>query len=163
MKNSSKNQSVRPVPEGYRTVTPYLVVDNAAALIEFIERAFGGKLMFKMGREEDHRIMHAVVTIGDSSIMLADTMEGMPVYNGMLYLYLDNVDETYKKAIEAKATPVREPKTEFYGDRSGAVKDEWGNTWWIATHVEDVNDEELQRRAKEMSAERQKEKELHAH
>ncbi len=149
MEKTNKSKSVRPVPEGYHTITPYLVSDNATELIHFIEQAFGGKLMFKM-LHDNGRVMHAVITIGDSTIMISDTMEGMQTQTAMLYLYLENADETYKKALNSKATSVREPKTEFYGDRAGAVKDPSGNIWWIATHVEDVSDEELRRRSREL-------------
>ena len=153
-KNTKK--AVKPVPEGLHTVTPYLVCDNAAALIQFIENAFNGKKSFEMKRD-DNRIMHATVSIGDSTIMISDTMEGVNAVTGMLYLYLDNVDEVYAKAIKAKAAKVREPQTEFYGDRAGAVRDEWGNIWWIATHVEDVDEKELERRAKAVQKERKDE------
>jgi PhnB protein len=162
MEKSISKKSVRPIPEGQHSVTAYLVADNASGLISFIERVFGGKLMFKMKRDEDNRIMHAVVSVGDSNIMISDTMEGMSPHNAMLYLYLDNADDVYKKAIDANATSVRELKTEFYGDRTGAVKDEWGNTWWIATHVEDVSDEELKVRAKKMQDEHKTQEQVHA-
>lgn len=157
----TKKGKVSAVPEGFSTVTPYLVSDNAAGLIEFIEQAFNGKVNFKM-MGDDNRIMHAAVAIGNSTIMLSDTMEGMSAQTAMLYLYLDNVDEVYKKALNAKATSIREPKDEFYGDRTGAVKDPTGNTWWIATHVEDVDDEELRRRSEEMTKQRKEQHEVHA-
>ena len=149
MEKTSKNKSVRAVPQGYHTVTPYLLANNAAGLIEFMEKAFDAKMAYKM-LHDDKSILHAAVTIGDSTIMLADSMEGHPAQQGMLYLYLENVDEVFQKALRAKATSVREVQDEFYGDRAGAVKDPWGNTWWISTHVEDVSDEELEKRAKEM-------------
>lgn len=162
-KTPKKNKSVQAVPEGFHTVTPYLVVEDARKFIDFVKRAFNGKETFVHERE-DGKIMHATVKIGDSTIMLGDTMEGMeqPV-NGMLYLYVDDVDKLYKQAITAKATPDREPKTEFYGDRAGCVKDAWGNTWWISTHVEDVEPDELERRSKEMQRERKEHRqEAHA-
>jgi PhnB protein len=148
MEKTSKSKSARAVPEGYHTVTPYLISDDAAGLIRFIEQAFDGKVTSKTMRD-DNRIMHATISIGNSTIMISDTMEGMPPHTAMLYLYLENADETYKKAIKAKATSISEPKTEFYGDRAAAVKDASGNTWWMATHVEDVSEDELQRRSKE--------------
>jgi PhnB protein len=95
--------------------------------------------------------------------MVSDTMEGMEPHTAMLYLYLEDADAVFKKAVGAKATSVQEPKTEFYGDRAGAVKDEWGNVWWIATHVEDVDPEELDRRVKEVFKEQKnKGAEVHA-
>jgi PhnB protein len=161
-KKPNKNKSVRAVPEGLQTVTPYLVVDNAANLIEFIKNAFDGELTF-ITKGDDNRIMHATVTIGTSTIMISDTMEGMEAHTAMLYLYLEDSDAVFKKAIQAKASSVREPKTEFYGDRAGAVKDQWGNVWWIATHVEDVGPEELEKRAQEARKEEKKKRtEVHA-
>ena len=157
----NKSKSVRAVPEGLQTVTPYLVVDNAARLIEFMRNAFDGKVSF-ITKRDDNKIMHATVSIGSSTIMIADTMEGMEPHTAMLYLYLEDADKVFKKAIDSRATSVQEPKTEFYGDRAGAVKDEWGNVWWIATHVEDVAPEELDRRTKEALKERKvKETEVH--
>ena len=150
-----KSKNVSAVPEGLQTVTPYLVVDNAAGLIEFMKNAFDGKVS-SIHKRDDNKIMHATVTIGSSTIMIADTMEGMEPQTAMLYLYLEDTDGVFKKAIKAKATSVQEPKTEFYGDRAGAVKDEWGNVWWIATHVEDVSPEELDRRSKEFRTEEKK-------
>jgi uncharacterized glyoxalase superfamily protein PhnB len=162
MEKTSKSKSVRAVPEGYHTVTPYLIVDDAKGLIEFIKNAFDGKLTFQMDRD-DNKIMHATVSIGDSTVMISDTMEGMEAQTSMLYLYLENVDSVFRKAVQAKATTVHEPKTEFYGDRAGAVKDPWGNVWWMATHVEDVDQKELERRAEKVMKERkEKGSEVHA-
>jgi len=158
----TKSKSVRAVPEGLETVTPYLIVDNAAKLIEFMKDAFDGRVSFISNRD-DKKIMHATVSIGTSTIMIADTMEGMKPHTAMLYLYLEDVDGVFKKAIAANATSVQEPKTEFYGDRAGAVKDEWGNVWWIATHVEDVDPAELDRRSKQVLKEQKsKRSEVHA-
>lgn len=158
----TRSKSVRAVPEGFQTVTPYLVVDNAARLIEFIENAFDGSVSF-ISKMDDNKIMHATVSIGTSTIMISDTMEGMQPHTAMLYLYLEDADTVFKKAIDAKGTSVQEPRTEFYGDRAGAVKDEWGNVWWIATHVEDVDPEELDRRLKAVLQEQKnKGPEVHA-
>lgn len=152
MEKATKDKSVRAVPEGCQTVTPYLVVDNAQGLLEFIKNAFDGNVTFVTKRDDD-KIMHSTVTIGDSTLMISDTMEGMEAHTAMLYLYLENVDAVFQKAVKAKATSVREPMTEFYGDRAGAVKDEWGNIWWIATHVEDVDPQELERRTQKVMKE----------
>jgi len=162
MEKPAKNKSVRAVPEGYHTVTPYLVVENAQGLLDFIENAFDGSATF-VSKSDDGRIMHATVTIGDSIVMVSDTMEQMQPQASMLYLYLEDVDSVFQKALKAKATAIREPQTEFYGDRSGAVKDQWGNMWWIATHVEDVDPEEMERRTKEVMKERKQQSgEVHA-
>jgi PhnB protein len=162
MEKATKKKSVRAVPEGYHTVTPYLVVDNAQGLIEFIKNAFDGKQNF-IAKRDDGGIMHAAVSIGDSTLMISDTMEGMEAQTSMLYLYLEDVDAVFRRAVQAKATSVREPATEFYGDRAGAVKDQWGNMWWIATHVEDVEEQELKRRSEQFMKERkEKGDEIHA-
>jgi PhnB protein len=159
---TSSSKSVRAVPEGFHTVTAYLIVDGAAKLIEFINQAFDGKTTFITKMEND-RVMHATVQVGNSLIMISDTMEGMEPQTAMLYLYLDDADATFKKAIAAKATALQEPRDEFYGDRAGAVKDAFGNIWWIATHIEDVDNTEMERRAKEFLKERkEKGDEVHA-
>jgi PhnB protein len=151
MENQSKNQkskSVKAVPEGMHSVTPYLVVDGANDLIQFIERSFGGKTMSIM-KTKDGRVMHASVQIGDSQIMVSDSTEKYSAGASRLYLYVDDVDLIYQNAINANGISMREPIDEFYGDRSAGIKDAWGNEWWIATHVEDVDDEEMEKRAKE--------------
>jgi uncharacterized glyoxalase superfamily protein PhnB len=150
MENQKKNQkskSVKAIPEGMQSVTPYLVVDGANDLIRFIEQSFNGKQLSIM-KTKDGRVMHAAVQIGSSQIMVSDSTDKYPAASSRLYLYVENVDDTFKKAINAKGTSLREPTDEFYGDRSGGIKDSWGNEWWIATHVEDVDDEEIAKRAK---------------
>src|SRR5690349_10161086 len=142
-----RTKKVQAVPEGMRTVTPYLLVDDAEGLIKFLKNAFGAELTYKMKAEG--KIMHATVKIGDSVMMLSDVPEPYAPTTCQLYLYVEEVDKVYKRAVKAGAAEIREPLTEFYGDRSGAVKDSWGNTWWIATHVEDVSEEEVKRREKE--------------
>jgi uncharacterized glyoxalase superfamily protein PhnB len=142
---------VKAIPEGMHTVTPFLVVDGANELIRFIEQSFDGKVTSIMKTKEG-RVMHAGVQIGDSQIMVTDSTEKYRRCYTRLYLYVDDVDATYNNAIKAKGTSLREPTDEFYGDRSSGVKDAWGNEWWIATHVEDVDDEEMEKRAKEFSA-----------
>jgi PhnB protein len=159
MKKTNKTKSVRTVPEGLHTVTPYLVADNAIDFIEFLKRAFDGKETF-MHKTRDGKIMHSTVSIGNSTLMITDTMEGMPSQPGMFYMYLENVDDVFQRALNAKATTVREVRDEFYGDRAGAVKDKWGNVWWIATHVEDVSPDELERRSKDMQEQREHEPHL---
>ncbi len=141
------DRSTSPVPKGFHNVTPYLVVDGAAELIEFLQRAFDAKQTFRMD-DDNGRITHATVTIGDSALMISDTMDGMSPQNAMLYLYLDHVDDVFARAVNANAAVAQELKDQFYGDRTGAVKDRWGNTWWIATHVEEVDPAELKARAK---------------
>lgn len=152
-KKNRKN--VDAIPEGFHSVTPFLIVDNAKKFIEFIKSAFGAEVNFLL-EEENKMVQHAAVKIGNSIIMLADSMEGMPPETSMLFVYVDDMDAVYKKAVQAGAKPIREPLDEFYGDRAGCVKDDWGNTWWVATHIEDVDEEELKRRSKKMAAEHRK-------
>ncbi|MFZ6009831.1 MAG: VOC family protein [Bacteroidota bacterium] len=152
MEKSKK--AVRAVPEGFHTVTPYLVVDNATKFMEFIQKAFNGKITYVMKQPDDQKVMHATVQIGDSTIMLSDAMEGHPAQTAILYLYVNNADELFDKATQAKATVVQKMEDQFYGDHVGAVKDEWGNVWWIGKHVEDVEEKELERRAKIVQKER---------
>lgn len=143
----------KSVPKGLHTVTPYLIVDGADELIEFLKNAFGGELTF-IHRGDDNYVTHATVEIGDSTIMIGDTMKEMKPQTAMLYLYVDDVDAVFRQAVNANATVEREVRNEFYGDRGGAVKDKWGNTWWIATHIEDVGKEELERRGREARKQR---------
>lgn len=137
--------AVQPIPEGYHTITPYLIVDGADGVIEFMRRAFGAEEMFRMPRP-DGGLWHGEVRIGDSRLMIADTSPEFPAQPGALYLYVEDVDATYARVLEAGATSVMEPADQFYGDRHGGVRDHAGNNWWIATHVEDVPPEEMERR-----------------
>jgi PhnB protein len=139
-----------PVPSGYATVTPYLCVADAAKLIEFLKQAFDAQLLFKMDGPGG-RIMHAEMTIGDSRIMLGQPAPGQETH-AMIHLYLPDTDAFYARAIAAGATSVREPADQFYGDRSAGVRDPFGNQWYIATHVEDVSEEEMGRRMAAMKA-----------
>jgi PhnB protein len=143
-KNVSAQKPVKPIPEGYHTVTPFLIVNNASMLIEFIKRAFDGEVTSVM--KESEKVMHATVKIGDSIIMLSDASEKFAPMPSMLYLYVDDVDAVYEKALKAKGISLREPINEFYGDRSAGIKDAWDNQWWMATHVEDVSNEEMEKR-----------------
>ena len=136
---------VRHIPQGYHSVTPYLIVDGASKLIEFTKKAFNAEQRdFVPGA--DGKIAHAEVKIGDSIVMLADSSPQYKSIPSMLYVYVEDVDSVYKKALAAGGTSVEEPNTKFYGDRNAAVRDEFGNHWGIATHVEDVPPDEMQRR-----------------
>ena len=123
-----------PIPNGYHTITPYLVVTEPAALIDFIVQAFGGRERMRMAGP-DGRITHAEVTIGDSVLMLGGASDAVAVFPGMIHLYLDDVDAFYRRAIEAGATSLREPADQAYGDRSAGVTDKWANQWWIAAPI----------------------------
>ena len=137
--------AVKAVPEGYHTVTPYLVVDDADTLLKFVKDAFGAKEHDVM-RHPDGAIWHADVTIGDSHVMLSQASGEFPAMPAAIYLYVPDTDETYRRAVAAGATSTMEPVTHFYGDRGAGVKDASGISWWIGTHVEDVPAEEMNRR-----------------
>jgi uncharacterized glyoxalase superfamily protein PhnB len=137
--------AVKSVPEGYHTVTPYLVADDAKKLIEFVTRAFDAKVLEEM-RREDGSIMHAELQIGDSRVMLGQSSEQHKAMPCGIYLYVPDTDATYKKALAAGGISTMEPADMFYGDRNAGVKDQNGNSWWIGTHVEDVSPEELKKR-----------------
>ena len=138
--------AVKPTPEGYHTVTPYLTVQGAAKLIDFLKQAFGAQEVFRtMG--PDGTIGHAEVRIGDSVVMMAESRGEWKPMPGAIYLYVSDTDAAYKRALQAGATSLMEPADQFYGDRSAGVKDPSGNYWWIATHQEDVPPEELKKRA----------------
>lgn len=138
--------AVKPIPDGFHTVTPYLVAQDAAALIDFIKRGLGGQERFVM-RRPDGTIGHAEMIVGDSHVMIGQAGGANSPFPAMLYLYVPDVDALYKQAVAAGARALHEPDTQFYGDRHAAVVDSNGNQWWIATHVEDVAPDELQRRA----------------
>ena len=138
--------AVKPIPDGYHTVTPYLIVEGAQKLIDFLKQGFGAKETFSMPGP-DGKIGHAEVKIGNSMVMLADANPRWKPTKTMLYLYVEDVDAVYKKAVAAGGKSVMEPTNQFYGDRSAGVEDACGNHWGIATHVEDVPMDELERRA----------------
>jgi PhnB protein len=141
---------VKPIPDGFHTITPYLVVDGAAKIIRFVKDAFGAQEQHEATLRPDGTIMHATLKIGDSMLMIADASEHAKASAVMLYLYVPNVDASYQKALKAGATSIMEPADQFYGDRTGGVKDPAGNSWFFGTHVEDVAPAELKKRAEEM-------------
>lgn len=150
------SDSVSAIPEGYHSVTPYLIVDGAAEALEFYKKAFGATEIMRMPMGD--KIGHAEMQIGNSRIMLADehpdmgfvgpkTIGGSPV---MIHVYLEGVDEAFEQAVSAGAEVVRPLQDQFYGDRSGMVKDPFGHSWSLSTHVEDLSDEEVAARASQM-------------
>ncbi len=136
---------VKPIPEGFRTLTPFLVVKGAEQIIEFLKRAFDAR-EHSMYRLPDGSIIHAEIQIGDSMLMLSEARDRFPAMPCMLHIYTEDADGWYQKAIDASGISLREPTDEFYGDRSCGIKDAAGNQWWIATHVEDVSPEEMKKR-----------------
>lgn len=141
--------AVQAIPEGYHTVTPYLITSEAHKVIEFLKKAFNAELAFPPMQRPDGKIVHAEVKIGDSRVMLSDATEQHPAMQCMLHLYVPDVDATYQRAIAAGGISMMEPTDQFYGDRGGSVKDAGGNWWYIATHKEDVAPDELRRRAED--------------
>ena len=146
-------RAVKPVPEGYHTVTPFLTVPGLAKTIEFLKQAFGAEVRGVMNAPGG-RIAHGEVKIGDSIVMMGEPMPNgpYPPRPANLYVYVPNVDEVYARAIQAGGKSLSEPKDQFYGDRGAGVEDPSGNQWWIGTHIEDVSTEELERRMAAMAA-----------
>lgn len=147
---------MKAIPEGYHTVTPYLIIKGCAEALEFYKRAFGAQETMRMG-SPDGRIGHAELQIGTSKVMLADehpeigalspqTLGGAAV---MMHMYVEDVDQVVANALAAGATLKRPVQNQFYGDRSGGVEDPWGHQWHISTHIDDVSEEEMMRRMKE--------------
>jgi uncharacterized glyoxalase superfamily protein PhnB len=138
---------VKAIPDGYHTVTPYLIVRGAAKTIEFLKKAFGAEYAFEPMLQPNGAIMHAEVKIGDSRVMISDATDKHPPLQSMIHLYVPDVDAAYKRALAAGGMSTMEPMDQFYGDRGGSVKDPTGNHWYIATHMEDVQPAELKKRA----------------
>lgn len=140
--------AVKPIPEGYHTLTPYIVVDDVDRLVDFLKAAFDATEKERMPGK-DGRTGHAELLIGDSHVMLGRAQPEWPAQPCMIYVYVPDTDATYAQALAAGGTSVQEPADMFYGDRNAGVKDPTGNSWWIATHREDLAPEELAKRAKE--------------
>ena len=148
---------VKPIPDGYPRVSPYLSVDGGSAAIDFYREVFGASERVRM-HAPDGRVGHAELQIGDSLIMLSDespemgqlgprTVGGSPV---TISVYVEDVDDVFDRAVKAGATALRPVEDQFYGDRSGQFEDPFGHRWSVATHVEDVDPEEMGKRAAEM-------------
>jgi len=137
--------AVKPIPDGYHTVTPLLIVDGAEQLIRFASEAFGARERMRMPMPGG-KVAHAELEVGDSVIMVADAMQGFPARPSYLHLYVEDADAVYRKALQAGATSVLEPQDHFYGDHGATVADAFGNHWTISTHIEDVSEEEMMRR-----------------
>ncbi|OKH36782.1 glyoxalase [Calothrix sp. HK-06] len=137
--------AVKLIPNGFHTLTPYLTVEGAPKLLDFLSNAFDATSI-RRAVLPDGTIMNVEVKIGDSIVMISEARGEYRPNKSAIYLYVQNADATYKRAIEAGASSLSEPSDEFWGDRVAGVKDLSGNDWWIATHIEDVAAEEIQRR-----------------
>lgn len=144
---------VKPIPEGYHSVTPYLIINGASDAIDFYKRAFGAIELFRMP-QPDGKVGHAEIKIGNSHVMLADehptmgykspaTLGGSPV---SLMIYVEDVDNVFNQAIAAGGKEEKPLQNQFYGDRSGTLTDPFGHVWHISTHIEDVSPEEMDKR-----------------
>ncbi len=140
--------SIKPIPEGFHAVTPYLFAQGASRLVEFISAAFEGKLIFQQKRQ-DGAIMHATMRIGDSMLMLADATSEFGPMPTSIYLYVTDCDAVYRRALSSGGVSVFPMMTLPSGQRYGGIKDPCGNIWWVATQVEDVPPPEQERRWKE--------------
>jgi len=149
--------AVKPIPDGYHSITPCLTVKGADRAIDFYRRAFGAEELGRMNGPDGKTVMHAELKIGDSRFFLGDEIPGMgnrsPQSLGGtpsgIYLYVRNVDETFRKAVEAGATVKRPLEDMFWGDRTGSLLDPYGHIWDLATHREDVPPEEMERRGRD--------------
>ncbi len=145
---------VNPVPDGYRSVTPYLIIDGAAEALSFYKRVFGATERMRMPGPGG-KVGHAEISIGDSVIMLADEhpemgVRGPRAFGGSavsVMLYVGDVDATVKTAVASGAKLIRPVEDKFYGDRSGTIEDPFGHQWHVSTHIEDVAPDEMKRRA----------------
>ncbi len=144
--------NVKPIPDGYHSVTPYLIIKGASSAIDFYKQAFGATELFRMDHEG--KVGHAEIKIGDSPIMLADespemgyksptTLGGTPI---SIMIYVEDVDTIFKRAIAAGGEQQKPVQDQFYGDRSGTLKDPFGHVWHVATHKEDVSPDEMEKR-----------------
>ncbi|KWV86004.1 MULTISPECIES: VOC family protein [Pseudomonas] len=147
--------NVKAIPDGYHSLTPYMGIDKAGEAIEFYKKAFGATQVMRLDMP-DGRVGHSELRIGDSSLMLGTPCDQMALRNPDehtsigLHLYVEDVDAQFQRAVDAGATVVSEPKDQFYGDRSASVKDPFGHLWFLATHKEDLTEEQIRQRAMEL-------------
>lgn len=139
--------SVKPIRDGFHTITPYLVVRNAPRLIEFVSAAFGGELISRMSRP-DGSVMHAEMRVGNSMIMVGEGAGEFGPMPTAIYLYVPDCDAVYRRALAAGGTAISPVRDMPSGERYGGIKDPCGNFWWVATHVADLSSEEQEERWK---------------
>jgi PhnB protein len=138
-------------PTGYHALTPVLLVDGASGLIDFLTAAFSASVRMRFSTP-DGEVAHSELVIRDSVVMADDASAGAPAHPSTLYLYVDDVDQVYGRALAADATSVALPQDQFYGDRTASIRDAAGNLWTLADHAEDVSQEELLRRMTELGS-----------
>jgi len=141
-------EPLKPIPDGYRSVTPWIISSDTARLLEFVKEAFGAEELAKV-TGEDGTIGHAEFRIGDSIVMAFDAREDWPDTPGFIRLYVEDGDAVFRRALKAGASSVTEMTHLFWGDRVGRVRDPLGNLWWIQTRIEDISPEDLAKRAGE--------------
>jgi PhnB protein len=137
---------VDPIPDGYQTVTPYLIIKGIDEFVEFLIKLFSAQLTEQLHGPRG-RTIHAEVRIGDSLIMIGEQPDGSDSKQGVLYVYTDDVDRLYQRALDYGCKSISAPQDQFYGDRSAGFEDPFGVQWWVATHIEDVSPEEMARRS----------------
>ncbi len=153
--------NVKAVPDGYHTITPYIIIKDAGRAIEFYKKSFNAKENHRMYASDNKTIMHAEIIIGDSAIMLSEESNEMKCFSPQsvggnpvwLYLYVEDVDSIYNQAISAGATVLESVNDAFWGDRIGSLKDPFGYQWSIATHKKDLSPEEIKKGAEDFCAE----------
>ncbi len=146
--------AVKPIPNGYHTVTPYLIIKNAVRAIDFYKQVFEATEILRLADPDSGKIGHAEIKIGDSPVMLADEYPALGFVGPQslggstvsICLYVEDVDTLFKRAIKSDAKQLRPVEDQFYGDRSGTLQDPFGHIWTLATHIEDLSAEEMQRR-----------------
>jgi PhnB protein len=137
---------VRPIPDGYHAVTPFVIVSDSIQFTQFMKEAFGAEELFPPVKNEDGSVGHAEVRIGDSVVMMFDAKADWPPTPGFLRLYVEDCNATYQQALKAGASSVTRPTHVPWGDMVARVRDPLGNLWWIQTRIEDVGEEEIERR-----------------
>ena len=164
MTNMTAN--VKPVPDGYHTITPFIIIKDAERAIKFYKKSFNAEERHRMYGPDNKTIMHAEIIIGDSAIMLSEESQEMKSFSPQsvggnpvwLYLYVNDVDSTFNQAVSAGATVVRPVNDAFWGDRVGSIKDPFGYQWSIATHKKDLSLDEIKKAAEGFCAEMSKKK-----
>jgi PhnB protein len=138
------------IPEGSSVVSPYMIVESVEKELAFLKRVFNAEIKYDV-KDAEGFISHSEVRIGDSTIMLGRANQNFPPTESMIYVYVDNADDVYEKALKEGAASLMKPEDRFYGNREGGVKDIYGNTWWIAQYIRTVPQEEIEQKMKEMS------------